>query len=98
MMMMMMAGREVEYLSLTRDTTESDLKQRREIVTGQAIYIDQPPVRAAIHGRVLILDGIEKAEVRRKPRLPTKNKGCVFHHSLILTLSPCCALSPYSVM
>ncbi len=26
------AKREVEYVALTRDTTESDLKQRREIV------------------------------------------------------------------
>ncbi len=33
--------REVEYIALTRDTTESDLKQRREIQSGTAYYIDQ---------------------------------------------------------
>lgn len=58
-------GREVEYLSLTRDTTESDLKSRREILNGQSIFIHQAPVRAALHGRLLILEGIEKAEVGR---------------------------------
>jgi hypothetical protein len=33
--------REVEYVSLSRDTTETDLKQRREIRSGTAFYIDQ---------------------------------------------------------
>lgn len=33
--------RELEYVSLSRDTTESDLKQRREIQNGTAIYFDQ---------------------------------------------------------
>lgn len=33
--------RELEYISLSRDTTESDLKQRREIQGGTAIYFDQ---------------------------------------------------------
>eukprot|EP01135_Chromosphaera_perkinsii_P009987 Nk52_evm22s1992 gene=Nk52_evmTU22s1992 len=54
--------REVEYVALSRDTTESDLKQRREIKNGSAYYVDQCAVRAAVNGRVLILDGIEKAE------------------------------------
>ena len=54
--------REVEYLSLSRDTTESELKQRREIVAGSGVYVDQPAVRAALGGRVLLLDGIERAE------------------------------------
>lgn len=53
---------EVEYLALTRDTTEADLKQRREIHLGTAYYVDQCAVRAAIEGRVLVLEGIEKAE------------------------------------
>lgn len=57
------ARREVEYVALTRDTTESDLKQRREIVDGGTlVYVDQAAVRAALHGRVLVLDGIENAE------------------------------------
>ena len=54
--------REMEYVSLTRDTTESDLKQRREIIGGTAFYCDQSAVQAATQGRVLVLDGIEKVE------------------------------------
>ncbi|KAI4788894.1 hypothetical protein KUCAC02_035566 [Chaenocephalus aceratus] len=68
--------REVEYVSLSRDTTETDLKQRREIRSGTAFYIDQSSgasgrdvssenkcaVRAAVLGRVLVLEGLEKAE------------------------------------
>lgn len=33
--------REVEYICLSRDTTEADIKQRREIVNGTAKYYDQ---------------------------------------------------------
>uniref|UniRef100_A0A4W6D8P9 von Willebrand factor A domain-containing protein 8 n=1 Tax=Lates calcarifer TaxID=8187 RepID=A0A4W6D8P9_LATCA len=59
--------REVEYVALSRDTTETDLKQRREIRSGTAFYIDQVSpmscaVRAATQGRVLVLEGLEKAE------------------------------------
>ncbi|KAB0372785.1 hypothetical protein FD755_015538, partial [Muntiacus reevesi] len=54
--------REVEYIALSRDTTETDLKQRREIRAGTAFYIDQCAVRAATEGRTLILEGLEKAE------------------------------------
>uniref|UniRef100_A0A6B2E9N1 von Willebrand factor A domain-containing protein 8 n=1 Tax=Phlebotomus kandelakii TaxID=1109342 RepID=A0A6B2E9N1_9DIPT len=54
--------RELEYVALSRDTTESDLKQRREIEAGTAKYHDQSAVRAAIHGRVLVIEGVEKAE------------------------------------
>lgn len=32
---------EVEFVSLSRDTTEADLKQRREIINGSAKYINQ---------------------------------------------------------
>ena len=63
-------GREVEYLPLSCDTTDADLKQRREIVGGASLYVDAPPVAAAVHGRVLVLDGIEKAE---RNVLPTLN-------------------------
>jgi len=65
-----LTGREVDFLPLSRDTTESDLKQRREILNGGAYFVDQPPVRAAVGGRVLILEGIEKAE---RNVLPTLN-------------------------
>lgn len=36
-----LTNREHEYVALNRDTTESDLKQRREIITGTANYFDQ---------------------------------------------------------
>ena len=62
--------REVEVVSISADTTESDLKQRREIVGGDAVFVDQAPVRAALHGRVLVLEGIERAE---RNVLPTLN-------------------------
>ncbi|CAH1987087.1 unnamed protein product [Acanthoscelides obtectus] len=57
-----LTNREHEYVALSRDTTESDLKQRREIVHGTAKYFDQSAVIAAKEGRVLVLEGIEKAE------------------------------------
>lgn len=53
---------ECEYVALSRDTTEADLKQRREIVNKGIVWKDQAPVRAAIFGRILIIDGIEKCE------------------------------------
>ena len=54
--------REVEFIALSRDTTEADLKQRREIRSGTAYYHDQSAVRAATNGRILIIEGVEKAE------------------------------------
>lgn len=52
----------VEYVSISRDTTETDFKQRREISDGQLYYIDMAAVRAAKDGSLLIIEGIEKAE------------------------------------
>ncbi len=49
-----------QYIAISRDTIEGDIKQRREIRGASAFYVDQCAVRAAINGRVLILDGIEK--------------------------------------
>lgn len=65
-------GKEVEYVALSPDTTESDLKQRREIRgNGKSVeWQDQAPVRAAVFGRILILEGVEKAE---RNVLPTLN-------------------------
>jgi hypothetical protein len=54
--------REVEYLCVSPDVTESDIKQRREIKGKTAIYENAAAVRAALLGRILIIDGIEKAE------------------------------------
>jgi len=52
------------------------LKQRREIESGTAFYIDQSAVRAARHGRVLVLEGIEK--VRPTFLLITKQIFLIF--------------------
>ncbi|KJH42346.1 aspartate carbamoyltransferase regulatory chain, allosteric domain protein [Dictyocaulus viviparus] len=57
-----LCNREYEYLAITRDTTEADIKQRREIRSGTAFYTDLCAVRAALNGRVLVIDGVEKAE------------------------------------
>ncbi|KAK0400469.1 hypothetical protein QR680_015263 [Steinernema hermaphroditum] len=57
-----LCNREYEYLPVTRDTTEADIKQRREIRSGSALYTDLCAVRAALQGRVLVIDGVEKAE------------------------------------
>lgn len=54
--------REAEYVALSADTTEGDLKQRREIINGSVQHLDQPPVIAATQGRILILEGLEKCE------------------------------------
>ena len=64
------AGREMEYLPLTQDTTESDLKQRREILAGgSSEYVDMSAVLAALHGRILIIEGLEKVERNVMPVL-----------------------------
>lgn len=52
----------IEYVALSKDVTDADLKQRRELSGGTSFYVDQAAVRAAVNGRILVLDGIEKAE------------------------------------
>ncbi|THU86917.1 hypothetical protein K435DRAFT_804710 [Dendrothele bispora CBS 962.96] len=54
---------EYEYIALHRDVGETELKQGREIRGGgNLFYVDSPAVNAAKYGRLLILEGIEKAE------------------------------------
>ncbi|KAJ7443890.1 AAA domain-containing protein [Mycena galericulata] len=54
---------EYEYIALHRDVGETELKQGREIRSGgNLVYVDSPAVNAVKHGRILILEGIEKAE------------------------------------
>ncbi|CAB9501403.1 Willebrand factor A domain-containing protein 8 [Seminavis robusta] len=65
-----LVGREVEYVAISRDTSDADLKQRKEVDGRASIYVHQAPVRAALEGRLLILDSIEKAE---RNVLPTLN-------------------------
>ena len=55
-------GLPVHYVALSRDTTESDLKQRKELSAASLIHADQPPLVAALSGHVLILEGIEHVE------------------------------------
>lgn len=54
---------EYEHVSLHRDVGETELKQGREIrAGGNLVYVDSAAVRAVKLGRILILEGIEKAE------------------------------------
>ncbi|KAI0827475.1 AAA domain-containing protein [Trametes gibbosa] len=54
---------EYELVALHRDVGETELKQGREIrAGGNLVYVDSAAVRAVKHGRVLILEGVEKAE------------------------------------
>ncbi|KAL5520838.1 hypothetical protein ACEPAF_2841 [Sanghuangporus sanghuang] len=58
-----MINAEYEHIALHRDVGETELKQGREIRTNSNLaYADSAAVRAAKHGRILILEGIEKAE------------------------------------
>lgn len=43
--------------------------KRREIQGGSAVFVDQAPVRAAVGGRVLLLEGMEKVERNVLPLL-----------------------------
>lgn len=47
MQYLQLTQRELEYIALSRDTTESDLKQRREIKDKAAVYFDQVSVEEA---------------------------------------------------
>ena len=49
-----LTGREMEYVSLSRDTTETDLKQRREIVAGTVHYVDQVSVCVSLSLSVIV--------------------------------------------
>jgi len=51
-----------EYYYITEQTTDADMKQRKELINGTMVFVDQCIVRAAKHGKVLILEGVENAE------------------------------------
>ena len=59
----------MEYVSLSQDSGHEDLRQRRELNNNSSILIDQAAVRAAIHGRVLLLEGIDRVERNILPLL-----------------------------
>ncbi|KAH8102169.1 AAA domain-containing protein [Cristinia sonorae] len=57
------ANLEYEHVALHRDVGETELKQGRELRHGgNLVYVDSAAVRAVKHGRVLIIEGVEKAE------------------------------------
>merc|ERR1712137_605010 len=64
-----LGGKEYEYVSLSQDTAHEDLRQRRELSNNSSIFVDQSAVRAAIHGRILLLEGIERVERNILPLL-----------------------------
>ena len=64
-----MTNRNVRVVPISSDTTESDLKQRRELVGDSAIYYNQGPVQAAIDGEILLLDNVQNASRNILPLL-----------------------------
>lgn len=56
-----------QYVSLNRDTSASDLRQRRELSGGTATLEMGPVLTAAVNGDVLILDGLGKVEPNLLP-------------------------------
>lgn len=57
------AGFEVDYLAISRDTTESELTMRRELDgNGSVVFVMQGLVQAALNGHLMILEGVERAE------------------------------------
>lgn len=44
-----LTNKAVEFVSLSQDTTEADLKQRREIVKGTAKYINQVNIKKVVN-------------------------------------------------
>jgi len=91
-----LAARPVHVVTVTKDTTESDLKQRRELkATGGSAssstapggraslrlsFENAAPVEAALNGDILVLDGLERAS---RNVLPTLN-NLLEHRSMNL--------------
>jgi MoxR-like ATPase len=59
--MMELLRLEREYMQLHRDTSIAQLTTMPSMENGKVIYVDSPLVRAAIHGRILLLDECDKA-------------------------------------
>jgi hypothetical protein len=57
-----MAGRGVEHVVVSGETAEADFTQRRELRGRSSVLVDGPAVRAALLGRVLLVEGLERAE------------------------------------
>ena len=71
-----MTRRPVSVVTITSDTTESDLKQRRELIQSSEdptkldlVFSNAAPVEAAINGHLLLLDGLNRASRNVLPAL-----------------------------
>ena len=72
-------------MAIHRDVGETELKQGREIrENGTLVYVDSAAVKAVKLGRVLILEGIEKAE---RGIMPVLNKLLENREMLVKGLS-----------
>lgn len=58
-----------ELVSITRDTSVSDLQQRRELTDGSTRFEPGPVLRACLAGKLLVVDGLNKAEPNVLPML-----------------------------
>jgi MoxR-like ATPase len=59
--LMQLLRREREYVQLHRDSTVGSLTLAPSLVGGVVVWEDSPLVRAALHGRALVLDEVDKA-------------------------------------
>ena len=64
-----LSGKEAEHVSLSQDTAHEDLRQRRELRANSSVFVDQAAVRAAIYGRILVLEGVDRVERNILPLL-----------------------------
>ena len=64
-----LCGLELEHVTLSESTRENDLKQSRDICGGATVYRDEAVVRALLHGRLLLLDGLHRVEANVLPIL-----------------------------
>jgi von Willebrand factor A domain-containing protein 8 len=79
-----MMNAEYEYIALHRDVGETELKQGREIGEGgNLVYVDSAAVWAVKAGRLLILEGIEKAERGIMPARVASFVMCRLAHWMI---------------
>ena len=50
-----------EYMQLHRDSTAQTLVQQTSVRSGNLVYDDSPLVRAALYGRIAVIDEADKA-------------------------------------
>lgn len=62
-------GLAYEFVSLSKDVTAADLRERRSIRNGALVFDMGPVLRAAVEGKVLILEGISKVESNLLPMI-----------------------------